>query len=64
MSPIDYLRGVMLRQPATLASAPKPEPAPPRETPWTNPVRTIGACIHDVIYSGCTCADKGGNLPR
>lgn len=31
--------------------------APPREIPWTNPVRTVGSCPHDVIYSSCNCAD-------
>lgn len=53
MKPIDYLRGVMLRdrKPAT----PTPAPAPPREIPWLNAVRTVGACPHDVIYSRCSC---------
>lgn len=53
MSPIDYLRGVMLRDrtPAT----PTPAPALPREIQWANPAHTVGACIHDVIYSNCNC---------
>lgn len=53
MKPIDYLRGVVIRdRPAQPAATPPP---PPRDTPWTNPVRTTGACTHDVIYSSCNC---------
>jgi hypothetical protein len=32
-----------------------PEPTPPRDIPWANPVHTDGACVHDVIYSSCQC---------
>ena len=57
MKPIEYLRGVMLRDRAQPAPEPKPEPAATRDIPWTNPVHTDGACIHDVIYSTCRCPD-------
>lgn len=53
MSPIDYLRGVIRREPDT--PRPAPESKPPRDIPWANPVHTAGACIHDVIYSSCRC---------
>lgn len=53
MSPIDYLRGVVRRDPAP--APPAAEPRPPREIPWANGVRTDGACTHDVIYSNCNC---------
>lgn len=55
MRPIDYLRGVVRREPAE-PPATAPESKPPRDIPWTNAVRTAGACTHDVIYSGCRCA--------
>lgn len=68
MKPLDWLR-VKTRQQRkpvadlqrvaplvvrALAAAP-PKPEPPRTVPWTNPVRTVGACTHDVIYSRCNC---------
>lgn len=43
------------RNPRDLSPKPKTEPTPPRDIPWTNAVRTIGACTHDVIYSRCDC---------
>lgn len=55
MSPIDYLRGVVRREPAK-PPATAPAAKPPRDIPWTNAVRTVGACTHDVIYSRCNCA--------
>lgn len=55
MSPIEYLRGVVLRDRATPAPESKLPPAPSREIPWANSVRTAGACVHDVIYSRCNC---------
>lgn len=54
MKPIDYLRGVMLRERPQPATEPLPEPAPPRDISWANAVRTAGACTHDVIYSRCS----------
>lgn len=61
MKPIDYLRGVMLRDRKPTA----PPPVAPRPLPildWTNPVHITGACIHDVIYNECTCPDKDSRL--
>jgi len=40
-----------------LAAAP-PKPETPRTVPRTNPVRTVGACTHDVIYSNCCCDQR------
>lgn len=55
MIPINYLRGVIKREPGP--PRPVPEPKQPREIPWANPVHTAGACTHDVIYSSCNCPD-------
>lgn len=46
MSPIDYLRGVVLRD---------RKPPPTHSIPWTNAMTTTGTCIHAVIYSRCYC---------
>lgn len=42
MTGTDWLRAMARRQ----------------RTPWTNAVRTTGACIHDVIYSRCYCTHR------
>jgi len=57
VSPIEYLRGVISRDPDQPA-LPAPEPKQPREIPWANPAHTIGACTHDVIYSECGCEQQ------
>lgn len=54
MKSINYLRGVVRREAAAPPPA-APPPAPPREIPWANPARSVGACPHDVIYSSCNC---------
>lgn len=54
MNGTDWLIDLVKRRKAKPAPR-APEPKPPRQIPWTNPVTTNGACVHDVIYSGCYC---------